>query len=639
MVVLLILAFLPIWIMVGNSEREPNWRLALIQALIVWGAYAILGTEILSLFSKITRSALAIMWTIPIIIGIVWGWLWLRKGKALRLPIVYHQDTRAGTVLDLLLILILIITAVVAVISPPNSSSAVVSRMSRIAHWTQNQSLVHYATGVETQNSNASGAEILQLNLFILAGNDRTVNLVAWIAFAGMAAAAASLAEVLGASYNGQRMAAIFSATIPAAITQATSSMNDVVVSFWIVSTVLMLLAYTQRSAKPINLVLAAFAAALAISTKATAFLFLWPFALYIIVVLLQRKGLPKMLLWALVALAVMGVVNGGHFWRNQVAYGKFYQPVELTNQTNDVRNWKVLVSNLTRNAALHADLPFPRAENWLTNNIFKLHERLGISENDPLTTVDGEFYIPAINTSERTSGNPLHAMLIVFSFVVIIGMVILGKESPELLVFTGAIFFSLLLFCYLLKWQPTNGQLHLPYFVLFAPLVAILLDRLAKFRFETLVATLLLLYSIPWLLMTRERPVITLEDVTFPISVFSGQREALYFATNPDDYEPYLAISNAIKKTGVKAIGLDLPEDSEEYPFWVILGAPDPDLRIEWVEANQQSQHLLDPDFAPRAIICEDCSAEKIERYLENYQQLAFDGFDLFVANPSQSK
>jgi hypothetical protein len=634
MVFLLILAFLPIWIMVGNNEREPNWRLALIQALIVWGAYAVLGTEILSLFSFITRSALVIMWAFPIVVGMIWGWFWLRKGKALRLPIVYHQDSRTGNILDLLLILILIVSAVVAVISPPNSSNAVISRMSRIAHWAQNQSLAHYATGIETQNSNAPGAEILELNFYVLAGNDRTVNLVAWIAFAGMAAAAASLAEVLGASLNGQRMAAIFSATIPVAITQATSSINDVVVSFWIVSAVLMLLTYARSSAKPLNLVLGATAAALSIVTRATAFLFLWPFALYMIVVLLHRKGLPKMLLWALIAVVIMGAVNGGYFWRNQVSYGQFYRPVELENQTNGVRNWKVLVSNLTRNAALHADLPFPRAENWLTLNILRLHEDLGMSESDPLTTVNDAFYIPTINTSERTSGNPLHAMLIVFSFVVIIGMVVLGKEDPEILVYAGAIFFSLLLFCYLLKWQPTNGQLHLPYFVLFAPLVPIFLDKIAKFRFETLIAVLLLIYSVPWLLMTRERPVITIGGVTSPISVLSGQREAIYFVTNPEDYTPYLAITEIIRDAGIMSVGLDLTEESEEYPFWVLLGAPSADLRIEWVDSQTRSKNLLDSDFLPQAIICEDCSAEEIERYREDYQQIAYDGFDLFITD-----
>lgn len=634
MVFLLILAFLTIWIMVGNSEREPDWRLALVQALIIWAAYAILGTEFLNLFSAITKTALVTLWVIPLLAGGGWVWLWLKRGKALRLPIVYRQDSKVGTILDLLVILILVITVIVALSAPPNSSNGLIFRMSRIAHWAQNHSLAHYATGIESQNSNAPGAEILKLNFYVLADNDRRVNLVAWIAFAGMAAAAASLAKVLGAKVNGQRMAAIFSVTIPTAITQATSSMNDVVVCLWVVSTVLMLFTYTRKSSRPLHLILAALAAALAIATSAATFLFLWPFALYMVVILLRRKGLAVMLLWALFAVAVMGAINGGYFYRNQMTYGQFYRPVELENQTNGIRDWKVLVSNLSRNAALHADLPFPRAENWLKANILKLHENLGISENDPRTTLGGTFYIPSINTSEQTSGNPLHALLIVFSFVVIIGLVILGKEDPDILVYAGAIFFSMVLFCYLMKWEPSNGRIHLPYFVLFAPLVATMLDKLAKFRFETVIAVLLLIYSVPWLLMTRERPVITTEEGTFPISVMSGKREALYFATNPEDFEPYLAITNMIKAAGIMKVGLVLTEKSEEYPFWALLGAPDEDLQIEWVATDTASQDLLDPDFFPQAIICENCSREKIKEFSEQFQMMEFSGFNLFLVN-----
>jgi len=36
-------------------RRAPDWRLAFVQALILWAAYMILTTEMLSLFSAVTR--------------------------------------------------------------------------------------------------------------------------------------------------------------------------------------------------------------------------------------------------------------------------------------------------------------------------------------------------------------------------------------------------------------------------------------------------------------------------------------------------------------------------------------------------------------------------------------------------------
>lgn len=630
--ILMIISFLSIWIIVGNSEREPNWRLALVQTAIIWGGFLILGTEILGLFRAIDRLALSLMWVVPILAGILWVWLWLNQGKALRLPIVYHRNSWAGLVLDLFVILILAITAIVAFIAPPNSNEAMVSRMSRVAHWEQNQTLAHFPTGIETQNSNSPGADLISLNFFVLGGNDRAVNLVAWLCFAGSVAAAASLAEVLGAKVNGQRMAAIFTATLPVAITQSTSTMNVMVVTFWIVSAVLMLLTYTKKSEKSIFLLLAGMAAALAVVTKPTAFIFLWPFALYLVVVLRQRLGMAKMLMWAAIAIVFMGAFNAGHLYRNQMTYGQFYRPVELAGQMNDMRNWRVMVSNITRNAALHADLPFPRADNWLKSNLLKLHESLDLNISDPRTTLGGGFYIPEVNTSEMTSGNPVHAAIVVFSITAVIGVVLLGKEDPDFLVYIGAIFFSLILFCFFLKWQPSGGGLQLPFFILFAPLLAVLLDRLEKFDLEIVLAGLLLAYAMPWLFLTKERPVIPDRNLNHPISVFDKEHSFLYFATNPDDYPIYFAITDEIKAKGIRTIGLDLTPTSEEYPFWVLLGLPDDELHIEWVATETASSKYLHDDYSPGAIICEACAQEDVLKYIENYEHLNFGTFDLFI-------
>jgi post-segregation antitoxin (ccd killing protein) len=572
------------------------------------------------------------MWGLPILSGLVWTWVWLKRGKILRLPIVYHYDSLVGTILDLFVILLLVITAIVAFVSPPNSNSAMVSDMARVAHWAQNQSLAHYGTGIESQNSHSPGAEMMMLNIYVLGEGDSFVNLIAWLSYAGCVAAAASLAEVFGAKVNGQRMAAIFAATIPAAVAHATSAMNDLVVTLFIVSTVLMVFQYTRKEQKPLTLVLAAVAAALAVATKATAFIFLWSFALYIIIILRQRVGMIKMLLWAVLAFAIMGMVNGGHFYRNQKSYGQFYRPVELTTQMNEARNWRIMVSNITRNAALHADLPVHRADTWLKENLEKLHSMLELDISDPRTTIGDTFYIPQVNTSEMTSGNPVHAAIIVFSITAVVGMVILGKEDPEILIYLGAIFFSMILFCYVLKWQPTGGRFHLPFFFLFSPLVSVLLDKLEKFELETVLAVILLLYALPWLFQTQERPVIPNENRTYQRSVFNDKRERLYFATDPEDYKAYWSITNTIKTLGINQIGLDLTAESEEYPFWAMLGAPDETLHIEWVDTDSASETLLDEEFSPEAVIAEGLSPLEAAQYAESYQQETHFGIDLFI-------
>jgi len=632
MYVLAILSFLGIWVLMGNSEREPSWRVSLVQAVIVWSAYLVVSTEVLSWLQAINKLALSIVWSLPLIIGSIWAWLRLKNRRILRLPVVYHRDTWIGFVLDAILILILLTTGVVAFVSPPNSGEAMVNGMSRVAHWAQNQSLDHYATEIESQNSNSPGAEIIQLNLYVLTGSDKTANMVAWIAYVGSIAAAASLADLLGTSLRGRRFAAIFGATLPAAITQATGSMNDIVVTFWVLSAILMLLYYARKSQKPLILVLSALAAALAVLTKATAVLFLWPFALYAVAVLWKRLGVGRMLLWAAVALAIMGLINGGTFLRNQLNYGSIYRTQEITGQINDIRNWRVLVSNITRHAALNADLPIAGAETWVEDYLEDLHEALGLSLDDPHTTLGSEFYLPGFNTSERTSGNTLHALIFLFSFVAVVGLVMLGKEDPGILIFSGLVFLSMTLFAFLLKWRPAGSGLQLPFFFMFGPVVAFALDKLEKYQAEAIVAVILIAYSLPWLLQTQERPIVVNPDRTIEPSVFAGDRTQLYFATNLEDYASYLAVTDEIKALGIKEIGLNLTDHSEEYPVWVLLGAPDEALRIEWVTADPASQNYLESAFNPDAVICEQCSEEEIITYRLDYRQETIGDIDLFL-------
>jgi hypothetical protein len=43
------------------------------------------------------------------------------------------------------------------------------------------------------------------------------------------------------------------------------------------------------------------------------------------------------------------------------------------------------------------------------------------------------------------------------------------------------------------------------------------------------------------------------------------------------------------------------------EYPYWLLLGAPRDDLRIEWIVAGTPSAQYSDPEL-PCAIICDTC-------------------------------
>jgi hypothetical protein len=629
---LLLFSFFSIWIIAGNQDHEPDWRLSLIQAGIVWGGLVVLGTELLSAFGLLNRLFLAIYWLIPISVGVVWIWIRLGSGKVLRLPIVYHYHSKLGSLLDMVVILILIITAVVAFTSPPNSLEALVTRMSRVSHWQQNQSLAHFATGNEAQNFLSPGADFIFLQLRVLAGHDRWVNLAAWLGFAGSIAAAASLANILGASINGQRLAAIFTATLPGAIVHATGATNVTLASFWVLSAVLMALIYIEKTSNTFTLILTGIAAGLAVLTQATSFVFLLPLGFYLLVVILRRNGAAKLVISAVIIFLMMGVTNAGVIHRNQRTYQMGFTPVALTGQLNEIHGWQVAISNIARQTIMRTNYPLSvigeRQEELMSN----LHDLLEFDSSDARSTVEPGLSASIGRTSEAASGNQFHALLVIIGIIVLTILALSGKVGHRLLVYTGLTLISFLLFVYLLKWDPNNASQLLTLFILLSPVLGLLFSKINKNIYEVLAAVLLLVFALPFILQTQERPIIPDRSKTSPFSIFNTRTEALYFVNSPHFYKDYLAITDMIQQNQLQKIGLNLGSTSAEYPFWVFLGAPESRVLINWVETSTPSSKYLDQRFQPEVIICDICTDIDIESYTQEYEMISFDHFDVFI-------
>ena len=90
--------------------------------------------------------------------------------------------------------------------------------------------------------------------------------------------------------------------------------------------------------------------------------------------------------------------------------------------------------------------------------------------------------------------------------------------------------------------------------------------------------------------------------------------------------------MTSDLRARGISRIGLNLSPESEEYPFWALLGAPEADLQIEWVDVDTPSARYLNQSFEPEAIICENCSPLEMARYADDYMHMEYETIDLFI-------
>ena len=372
-----------------------------------------------------------------------------------------------------------------------------------------------FPTNFTPQLHNPPWAGYAVLNLLALKGDDRLVNLIQWFSLCGSVVAASLIAARLGAPPPTQLFAAVFCATLPMGILQASNAANSYVTAFWLIC----LTYYLLRLHAAPTWADAAWAGAslgLALLTKPTAYVFAAPLLAWLCGAWLLRPREPRPRLAAhfAVLLAISLAMNTPHYLRNYALYGAVLGP----GKEGDAGEWDyqnathtgaALASNLLRNAALELRTPSGRANAVLEAAVVRCHQGLGMDVNDPRTTWLGATFQLGKGEprDEDSSGNLPHTLLILAVGAAALGCGGLWRDG-RVAGLAGALLLGLLLFCFAFRWQPWHNRLHLPLFVLASPLVAMGLSR--RPPVVVLAAALFLTaWAGPFLALNRSRPLV----------------------------------------------------------------------------------------------------------------------------------
>ncbi|MDQ3779207.1 MAG: glycosyltransferase family 39 protein [Chloroflexota bacterium] len=587
--------------------------MAFLAAAVSWGVALAAMTEVLSLFRALTLGWVAGFWGATAIVLLV-AYVRLPEGASSLGAVGLAGLSPFSKALLGGVAAILALVGLTALVAPPNTNDALNYHMPRVAHWIQNETLTFYPTSVPWQLSHNPGAEYVIAHFQLLSGSDRWANLVQWFAMAGSVVGVTLLAKDLGADARGQVYAAVVAATIPMGVLQGATAQNDYVVAFWLVAFVHYLLrlrtAFGWWSGAG-----AGAALGLALLAKATAYLFAFPFLVWFVLSSLRPV---RVSLWkpAVAIAAIALALNLGHFTRNFGLYDSPLGPGQegapgttYGKYTNDTFTPTTFASNVVRNLALHTGLRGLALRE--TRFVEDLHRRVGADPNDPRTTWTGQqFSIQPLWTNEDFAGNHLHLAL----GLATIGLCLASgrlRRQRGLLAYLVAVIGGFLLFVLVLKWTPWVTRLHLPLFVLFAPIAALALASI-RWRIVSRVALLALLVgATPFVFYAERRPLVG-NDPYRPLrttgSIVATDRRDMYFVTRPQMADPYLGAAQVIRGMGCTDIGLHW-FGSDEYPWWVVLGeeAGGP-LRLQAVNPENVTAELaLAPpfnDFVPCAIV-----------------------------------
>jgi cell shape-determining protein MreD len=293
--------------------------------------------------------------------------------------------------------------------------------------------MAHYPTHIDRQLWVGPGWEYFALNLQLLAGSSRLVNCVEWLAFIGCVIVTSQIAAQLGASRRGQWFAALFTATIPMAIAQASGSQVDLFAAFWDVCAVALMLRcihQPQRVSARDALVLGA-CLGLAALSKGTAYLFLFPFLVWLAVTRIRRDRLRVPVPMTLAVAAAL-IMNAGIYSRNFSVYGTVLGRTSGPPLENAIITPASVASNAVRNLVIHGRSPLLRLNSAEERVVKKLHDALGIDVSDGRTSYYGtSFTMQKRPRSEGYVGNPAHLLVL----ATVLGLLLLRKRSERSLV------------------------------------------------------------------------------------------------------------------------------------------------------------------------------------------------------------
>lgn len=571
---------LGVWLDGKNSKRD-----LLIYSVLTFCVITVFITELLSVFSAIAYYSILLSW------GIVFG---------INIVLLYIKHADAGIFVAALkqrvlsicrsltggekfwlssTLVILLLVFAQGIIYPPNNWDSMTYHLSRITAWISRGSVGHFPTNIFYQVYQGPFAEYVIMHFNMLARNDYFSATVQFCFLLFMLVTLTNVIKTLGLQRRYQILAVIFATLIPEVLLQASSTQNNIVESFFVLTAYY----FTLKSIKGTafnDYFFLGMAVGLALLTKSTAYIYLFPILLVFAIRVLNRFFKTRNLkyIWYPIMVILIGLaINYRQYQRNyNLDKNILGAPAsEVGIYTNTRMNPLLLLSNVIKNAGLQMSMMGITAPAIISDTIIhKLHATAGLDINSPDNNFGHSIYQVPTGGANHEDGapNPFHFLLVVVAFGIICYNAFKSKQNILVLQLLLIVLAQVLFFCWYLKWQPWNTRMHVQFFMLSVPLFCYAVSTSAPFsKIVYMVAMpVILLYGIvlvlhnssrPYLLLNKQRPYLT-------TTVFDA-RYKKYFDNKPGMYPEYQKISQSIQAAGYKNIGLILGSIDWQYPLF----------------------------------------------------------------------
>jgi len=559
-----------------------NTKEILLKSVLTFSTLLVFITELTSAFYILNFYTISIFWFSISIVNILFIYInkdkFYKFSKTIKNQVheIYHEFNSYEKYLMYSIFFILSLILIQGLIYPPNNYDSMTYHLARIPNWISHQSVEHYSTHIIRQIYQPPFSSFIILNINILNVGDYFDNSVQFFFLLFSLFAIISIIDLLGLNRRYKLLAVVLSVTIPEVVLQASSTQNDIIVSFFILTSVYFAAKCIKKN-KFQYFIFFGLSIGLGALTKATAYIYFAPILVFFttfIFIKLYKSGNFSILIYAFISALLFLSINSGHYIRNY----KLTKNILGTDKTesnlyaNEKMSPKLLISNIIKNAGLHiGPYPFNRLSNRL---IYKFHLIAGININNAETNFLNINYwaAPDIPNHEDSASNPIHFLLIFFTFILVGKNIVYNNNyNNRISLYIAMILMQIVIFCLYLKWQPWHSKLHTPLFLLCIPLISYAISINNKyFKLLNKSIHIIIFYALLVILFNCTRPFISNKYTTQTYITDNRYKKRFAGKYNIDiNYKEYSEIIDILDKMNYKNIGLILGIDDYEYPLF----------------------------------------------------------------------
>lgn len=609
-------------------QKKEAFDKALGKTLLIFEAFVVLFTNILSIGSHLNRWTAFAVWALVFLTFVVLG-VKQHKKEYFRLQQKPDFDEKQLSSVERALLagsLILVVSLLVgAIFTVPYNYDSMTYHLARIGRWIDHGNVNYYLTNIDRQLYSPVLSEYNMLYLFLLSGGDRWLNLYQYCNMLITAFYFYKVARMLGTDRKFSLLGVFAFLSMPLTISQSITTQNDLSAAMWYVLFLYYLLwfikaeklsfAKERRGELVENLICIGMTVGFAFLMKVSVCASMIFFVPWLVVVCIGRKDKIKdLLLCALAAGSVLVVTISETLIRTYMACGSFIADTTSGDIMVATKNVSYIIVNILKNYSL---LITQHLWTWINGFIYRIAISVGamlhVEVNNVAIAFHGFDFITYLNTGDdmyshdRTSSAfaayfaLLAGVLLVIALVVALINRIRVKKNlaprKTMQISYGFVISSWLGFGFimaLLRWQPWGSRLMYPALAI------------------TVIAGVHILGAFCSRLKRKEFVIIPLAVLSFILCLspleYNMQQTKKYLAggcenrtkfyfENNKRYATYKKLLKQAKQMEATDIAVVISGDGYDYPLWKMFHDSYPEATLRHVLVDDTNMVLKEAE------------------------------------------